>query len=114
MTKKRKHSNAEIAAKLAEAEGLATQGKLQSEIARALGVSVMTLHRWRKRPSGSWFKSNRSDAANTNCRAPARKFLAAAIGDRSAPRTDETRRGIAGRRALDEVGLSMSLGASLD
>src|SRR5262249_51725574 len=53
MTKKRKHSNAEIAAKLAEAEGLATQGKLQSEIARALGVSVMTLHRWRKRPSGS-------------------------------------------------------------
>src|SRR5262252_10038436 len=61
-----------------------------------------------------WFKSNRSDAANTNCRAPARKFLAAAIGDRSAPRTDETRRGIAGRRALDEVGLSMSLGASLD
>src|SRR5262249_3511654 len=53
MTKKRKHSNAEIAAKLAEAEDLATQGKLQSEIARALGVSVMTLHRWRKRPSGS-------------------------------------------------------------
>jgi transposase-like protein len=27
---------------------LATQGKLQSEIARTLGVSVMTLHRWRK------------------------------------------------------------------
>ena len=53
MTKKRKHSDAEIAAKLAEAENLATQGKLQSEIARALGVSVMTLHRWRKLPSGS-------------------------------------------------------------
>jgi transposase-like protein len=27
---------------------LATRGKLQSEIARTLGVSVMTLHRWRK------------------------------------------------------------------
>jgi transposase-like protein len=53
MTKKRKHSKAEIAAKLAEAEDLATQGKLQSEIARALGVSVMTLHRWRKLPSQS-------------------------------------------------------------
>jgi putative transposase len=53
MTKKRKHSKAEIAAKLAEADDLVTQGKLQSEIARALGVSVMTLHRWRKRPSGS-------------------------------------------------------------
>src|SRR6516162_6014706 len=52
MTKKRKHSNAEIAAKLAEAEGLATQGKLQGEIARALGVSVMTLHRWHKAPPG--------------------------------------------------------------
>jgi putative transposase len=53
MTKKRKHSKAEIAAKLAEAEDLATQGKPQSEIARALGVSVMTLHRWRKLPSQS-------------------------------------------------------------
>src|SRR5262245_58854673 len=53
MTKKRKHSKAEIGAKLAEAEDLATQGKLQSEIARALGVSVMTLHRWRKLPSQS-------------------------------------------------------------
>src|SRR5262249_29175630 len=31
----------------------ATQGKLQSEIARAVGVSVMTLHRWRKLPSQS-------------------------------------------------------------
>jgi putative transposase len=50
MAKKGKHSKAEIAAKLAQAEELATQGKLQSEIARALGVSVMTLHRWRKMP----------------------------------------------------------------
>src|SRR5215471_2224030 len=48
MTKKRKHSKAEIAFKLAEADDLVTEGKLQSEIARALGVSVMTLHRWRK------------------------------------------------------------------
>ena len=48
MAKKAKHSKAEIAAKLAQAVDLATQGKLQSEIARTLGVSVMTLHRWRK------------------------------------------------------------------
>jgi putative transposase len=46
--KKKRHSRAEIATKLAEANDLATQGKLQSEIARTLGVSVMTLHRWRK------------------------------------------------------------------
>jgi hypothetical protein len=48
MAKKGKHSKAEIAAKLAQADDLATQGKLQSAIARTLGVSVMTLHRWRK------------------------------------------------------------------
>jgi putative transposase len=33
---------------LAQAEDLASQGRLQSDIARTLGVSVMTLHRWRK------------------------------------------------------------------
>jgi putative transposase len=42
----------EIATKLAQANKLATQGKLQSEIARTLGVSVMTLHRWRKASPG--------------------------------------------------------------
>jgi putative transposase len=50
MAKKKKHSRVEIASKLAQANDLATQGKLQSEIARTLGVSVMTLHRWRKAP----------------------------------------------------------------
>jgi putative transposase len=49
MAKKGKHSKAEIAAKLAQADDLATQGKLQSEIARTLGVSVITLHRWRRK-----------------------------------------------------------------
>jgi transposase-like protein len=43
----------EIATKLAQANDLATQGKLQSEIAHTLGVSVMTLHRWRKAPPES-------------------------------------------------------------
>jgi putative transposase len=47
MAKKKRHSRVEIATKLAQANDLATQGKLQSEIARTLGVSVMTLHRWR-------------------------------------------------------------------
>ena len=53
MAKKRRHSRAEIATKLAQANELATRGKLQSEIARTLGVSVMTLHRWRKAPPGA-------------------------------------------------------------
>ena len=46
--KSRRHSSAEISAKLEQAEALAADGKVQSEIAKALGVSVMTLHRWRK------------------------------------------------------------------
>ena len=50
MTRKKRHSRVEIVSKLAQANDLATQGKLQSEIARTLGVSVMTLHRWRKAP----------------------------------------------------------------
>jgi len=52
MAKKRRHSRAEIATKLVQANEMATQGKLQSDIARTLDVSVMTLHRWRKAPPG--------------------------------------------------------------
>ena len=46
---RRWHSPDEISAKLKQADELATAGKLQSEIARELGISVMTFHRWRKR-----------------------------------------------------------------
>jgi putative transposase len=46
--KSKRHSHAEISAKLEQAGLLAAAGKAQSEIAKALGVSVMTLHRWRK------------------------------------------------------------------
>jgi IS30 family transposase len=52
MAKKKRHSRVEIATKLAQATDLATQGKSQREIAHMLGVSVMTLHRWRKVPPG--------------------------------------------------------------
>ena len=50
MAKKTRHSKEEIAAKLAQARELAAKGELQSDIARTLGVSVMTLHRWRNAP----------------------------------------------------------------
>jgi putative transposase len=50
MRSSKNYSEAEIAAKLAQANDLAAQGKLQSEIAKTLGVSVMTLYRWRKLP----------------------------------------------------------------
>lgn len=48
MTNKRRHSAAEISAKLEEANTLISQGKRQVDIARTLGISVMTFHRWRK------------------------------------------------------------------
>jgi len=59
MAKQKRHSRVEIATKLAQANDLATQGKVQSEIARRLGVSVMTLHRWRKAPPGRQLHSSR-------------------------------------------------------
>ena len=46
--KKKRHSAAEIAAKLGKADILSSEGHTQSEIAEALGISVMTFHRWRK------------------------------------------------------------------
>jgi putative transposase len=52
MGKRKKHTRAEIATKLTQANDLATQGRPQSDIARTLGVSVMTLHRWRQAPPG--------------------------------------------------------------
>jgi putative transposase len=64
MTKKRKHPKAEITALLVQADDLARQGRLQSEIARTLGVSVMTLHRWRKavpKPGHATSGASRSD-----------------------------------------------------
>ena len=46
----KKHSRQEILLKLVHADELARAGNSQVQICRALGVSVMTLHRWRKLP----------------------------------------------------------------
>ena len=45
---RKRHTQAEIAHLLNEAQEMALAGKSQSDIARALGISVMTYHRWRK------------------------------------------------------------------
>ena len=68
-----KHSTEEIATKLAQADKLAAQGKLQSEIARALGVSIMTLYRWRQTPPGP----RRASLATHETSQPERKRTAA-------------------------------------
>jgi putative transposase len=44
----KRHATGEIAAKLAQANELAAKGKTQREISKALGVSIMTYHRWKK------------------------------------------------------------------
>ncbi|MES2194854.1 MAG: helix-turn-helix domain-containing protein [Pseudomonadota bacterium] len=44
----KRHASGEIAAKLAQANDLAAKGKTQREISKALGVSIMTYHRWKK------------------------------------------------------------------
>lgn len=48
----KRHASEEIAAKLAQANEMAAKGKTQRDISRALGVSVMTYHRWRKMRGG--------------------------------------------------------------
>jgi putative transposase len=47
MKLRRRHSPEEITAKLHQADELIQLGKRQAEIAHALGISVMTYHRWR-------------------------------------------------------------------
>jgi transposase len=44
----KRHASDEISAKLAQANELAAKGKTQREISKALGVSIMTYHRWKK------------------------------------------------------------------
>lgn len=46
--KRKRHSQQEVAEKLRQASALAAQGNTQPVIAKALGISVMTYHRWRK------------------------------------------------------------------
>ena len=48
MVTKRRHTASEIATKLAMADDMTAQGRLHGDIAKSLGVSVMTYHRWRK------------------------------------------------------------------
>lgn len=44
----KRHASDEISAKLAQANELAAKGKTQREISKALGISIMTYHRWKK------------------------------------------------------------------
>jgi putative transposase len=44
----KRHSRIEVATKLHQATEMARRGQRQGAICKALGISVMTFHRWRK------------------------------------------------------------------
>jgi putative transposase len=44
----KRHNRAEIIAALNQAQVMMARGQSQSAICKVLGISVMTLHRWRK------------------------------------------------------------------
>ena len=57
---RQRHTAAEIATKLTTADDMAAQGRLQSDIAKSLGISVMTYHRWRKARGVSGRRASRA------------------------------------------------------
>jgi transcriptional regulator with XRE-family HTH domain len=44
----KRHTREDIAAKLRRADEMAAKGETQQDISRALGISIMTYHRWKK------------------------------------------------------------------
>jgi uncharacterized protein YjcR len=48
LMRKQRHSPAEIATKLRQSDAMSKDGVAMAKIAEALGISVMTYHRWRK------------------------------------------------------------------
>jgi putative transposase len=76
MVRKKRHTEAEIAAKLTEAEGFVAEGQTQDTIAQTLGISVMTYHRWRKA---------RSESQNSNTEGPSGSATLVSIAPPSEP-----------------------------
>lgn len=48
MVARRHHTAQDVESKLRQADEMAAQGRTQKEISTALGISIMTYHRWRK------------------------------------------------------------------
>ena len=60
MTRKR-HRPEEIVAKLSEVDEALSQGKSLEDVAKSLGVSLMTLHRWRTEYESTDLKGSPND-----------------------------------------------------
>jgi putative transposase len=76
MFKRHRHSPEEVATKLSLADRLLRKGETQAKIANALGVSIMTFHRWRK--------ARRNTAASKD-------YYTIAVGEEHAPTMVELR-----------------------
>jgi putative transposase len=50
--KRRRHTPEQIIRKLREAEKMLGEGKQEPEVAKALGISEQTFHRWRRQSGG--------------------------------------------------------------
>jgi len=81
----KKHSHEEILSKLARADELARAGHSQVDICKALGVSVMTLHRWRKLPLPKREEPKREEVARHDRAGESRALT-------GSPTADEMRR----------------------
>ena len=57
-----RHTESEIAAKLATADQMAAHGVLHRDIAKSLGISLMTYQRWRKARRASAYSALRPAA----------------------------------------------------
>ena len=65
MTTRQRHTPSEVANKLAMADDMAAQGRLHGDIAKSLGISVMTYHRWRKARKAHPVPRHAAEAART-------------------------------------------------
>jgi transposase len=83
----RHHSVQEISAKLRQAEQMKARGQSQAQVCKALGVSVMTFHRWRKRllPKGE------EQAHSLAVGLPSEAEELSSVRSRNEPQVDELR-----------------------
>lgn len=109
MTVRHRHSEPEIATKLGIADDMAAQGMLHGDIAKSLGISLMTYHRWRK-----------ARTSNRAAPLPAREAERAELLEREQSRIRDLQaensrlRNLVADLLLEKVKLTEHLGAGSD
>lgn len=61
-----RYTPAEITRKLKEGATLTAEGRTQKDVARALGISVMSYHRWRKKAKSAQMHARPADRPISN------------------------------------------------